>query len=99
MTIPIGTPRTRDELIPITIIPSARARYATSTIRGVIVRESAITKEALLAVRTLAIIIQANVGLKYVAILPRKKINKVARYNFFRSYFPVTDNKIGPLIA
>src|SRR5699024_9903807 len=59
---------------------------------------STIMSAALAAVKTRAIITNSNVGLKYVNILPKKKINKVIKNNFFLSIFAFKDNKMGPAI-
>src|SRR5699024_12488897 len=79
--------------------PKAFARLLDMVIRAVIVNASTIISAALAAVKTRAIITNSNVGLKYVNILPKEKINKVIKNSFFLSIFAVNDNKMGPAIA
>src|SRR5699024_8709636 len=99
MTNPIRRLRTREERITMKIYNRALARLLDIVIRDVIVNASTIISAALAAVKTRAIITNSNVGLKYVNILPKKKINKVIKNSFFLSIFAVNDNKMGPAIA
>lgn len=62
--IPIGTPRTSEELIPIKISPNAFARCAYSTNLAVIVKDNTTTSAVLIAINTLDIITRAKVELK-----------------------------------
>jgi len=77
--IPIGTPRTSDELIPIKIRPNAFARCAGSTSLAVIVNDNTTTSAVLMAIKTLEIITRAKVELKYVNTLPNVNINNAIK--------------------
>ena len=80
-------------------MPNDLARCIGSTIREVMVRESMITKDALIAVIILATMTSEKVGLKYVIRFPMKKTVNAIRYKFFRSIFAVTDKRTGPEMA